>query len=61
MKIGEATKVYSAQVNKLYSQKRELTAQKKAFENGEITMTEEQAALLEKSLDRIELQYQRAS
>ena len=61
MKIGEATKVYSAQVNRLYSQKRELTAQKKAFENGEITMTEEQAALLEKSLDRIEFQYQKAS
>ena len=61
MKIGEASRVYSAQVNKLCDQKNELKAQKKAFENGEINMTEEQAALLERSIDRIEFQYQRAS
>ena len=61
MKIGEASRIYSAQINKLRDQKNELTAQKKAYEKGELNMTEEQAALLEKSLDRIELQYQRAS
>ena len=61
MKIGEASKVYSAQINKLFSQKRELTAQKKAYENGEIEMTQEQADTLKKSLDRVELQYQKAS
>lgn len=61
MKIGEASRVYSAQVNKLRDQKNELTAQKKAYEKGELNMTEEQAVLLEKSLDRIEFQYQKAS
>lgn len=61
MKIGEASRVYSAQMNKLFAQKRELTAQKKALENGEIKMTDEQADLLAKSLDRIELQYEKAS
>lgn len=61
MKIGEASQIYSAQINKLFSQKRELTAQKKAFENGEIEMTEEQADSLKKSLDRVELQYKKAS
>lgn len=61
MKIGEASRVYSAQVNKLRAQKNELKAQKKAYEKGELNMTEEQAALLEKSIDRIELQYEKAS
>lgn len=61
MKIGEASRVYSAQMNKLLGQKKELTAQKKALENGEINMTDEQADLLAKSLDRIELQYEKAS
>ena len=61
MKIGEASRVYSAQMNKLRDKKYELTAQKKAFENGEIDMTDEQAASLLKSIDRIELQYEKAS
>lgn len=61
MKIGEASRVYSAQVNKLRDRKNELTAQKKALENGEINMTDEQAASLLKSLDRIELKYEKAS
>lgn len=61
MKIGEASRVYSAQVNKLNSQKNWLTAQKKAYEKGEIKMTEEQADMLAKSIDRIELKCQKAS
>lgn len=61
MKIGEASRVYSAQLNKLYSQKKELTAQKKAYEKGEIKMTEEQANSLLKSLDRIEIKCEKAS
>ncbi|MBD5146579.1 MAG: hypothetical protein HDT21_11825 [Ruminococcus sp.] len=61
MKIGEASRVYSAQMNKLNSQKNLLKAQKKAYEKGEIKMTEEQADKLAKSIDRIELQYQKAS
>lgn len=61
MKIGEANRVYSAQLNKLRAQKNELTAQKKAYDKGELNMTEEQAALLEKSLDRVEFQYEKAS
>lgn len=61
MKIGEASRVYSAQINKLRDQKNVLTAKKKAYEKGELNLTEEQAALLEKSIDRIELKYEKAS
>lgn len=61
MKIGEASRKYSAQINKLRNQKNELTAQKKAYEKGELNMTEKQAALLERSLDRIKFKYEKAS
>lgn len=61
MKIGEANRVYSAQVNKLQNQKRELTAQKKAYEKGELDLTEEQADRLVKSLDKVRTQCEKAS
>lgn len=61
MKIGEASRIYSAQVNKLNCQKDRLTAKKKAYEKGEIKMTEKEADQLAKSIDRIKLQCQKAS
>ena len=61
MKIGEASKVYSAQMSKLREKRGELLEKKKALENGEIEMTDEEVAALGKSIDRVELQYNKAS
>ena len=61
MKIGEANKLYSAQMSKLREKRSELLEKKKALENGEIEMTDEEVTALGKSLDRIEIQYGEAS
>ena len=61
MKIGEASKVYSAQMSKLREKRSELLDKKKALENGEIEMTDEEVSALGKSIDRVEFQYNKAS
>ncbi len=61
MKIGEASRIYSAQMSKLRDKRSELLDKKKALENGEIEMTDEEAAALGKSLDRVDVQYEKAS
>lgn len=61
MKIGEATRIYSEQISKLREKRSELLDKKKALENGEIEMTDEEVKALGKSLDRVDVQYEKAS
>lgn len=61
MKIGEASRIYSEQLNKLRDKRSELLEKKKALEKGEIKMTDEEVAALGKSLDRVDIQYEKAS
>lgn len=61
MKIGEASRIYSAQMNKLQNKRNELLEQKKALEKGEIEMSDDEVASLKKALDRVDIQYQKAS
>lgn len=61
MKIGEAARIYSEQLSKLRDKRSELLDKKKALEKGEIEMTDEEVAALGKSLDRIDIQYEKAS
>lgn len=61
MKIGEASRIYSAQMNKLQNKRNELLEQKKALEKGEIEMSDDEAASLKKALDRVDIQYEKAS
>lgn len=61
MKIGEASRIYSEQLSKLRDKRNELLEKKKALEKGEIKMTDDEVAALGKSLDRVELQYEKTS
>ncbi|MBD5384728.1 MAG: hypothetical protein HDR72_06990 [Ruminococcaceae bacterium] len=61
MKIGEASRIYSAQMSKLREKRNELLEQKKSLEKGEIQMTEEEAASLGKAIDTINFRYDRAT
>lgn len=61
MKIGEASRIYSAQMDKLQSKRSELLEQKKALEKGEIQMTDDEVASLKKAIDRVDIQYEKAS
>lgn len=61
MKIGEASQIYSAQMSKLRDKRNELLEKKKALENGEIEMTDEEAASLGKAIDRVDIQFEKAS
>lgn len=55
MKIGEVTRIYSEQISRLRDKQSELLEQKKALENGEIEMTDEEVAALGRSLDRVDI------
>lgn len=61
MKIGEASRVYSAQMSKLRDKRNELLERKKSLENGELEMTEEEAVSLGKAIDSINFRYEKAS
>lgn len=61
MKIGEASRIYSAQMSKLQDKRNELLAQKKALENGEIEMTDDEVVSLKKAIDRVDIQCEKAS
>ena len=61
MKIGEASRIYSARMNKLNDKRNELLEQKKALEKGEIEMSDDEVASLKKALDRVDIQYEKAS
>ena len=61
MKIGEASRIYSAQMSKLQDKRNELLEQKKALEKGEIEMTDDEVASLKKAIDRVDIQYEKAS
>lgn len=61
MKIGEASKIYSARMASLRDKRSELLEQKKALEKGEIQMTDDEAVSLKKAIDRVEIQYEKAS
>lgn len=61
MKIGEATRIYSAQMSKLRDKRNALLEQKKALEKGEIEMTDEEVTSLGKAIDRVDIQYEKAS
>ena len=61
MKIGEASRLYSAQMNKLRDKRSELYEQKKALEKGEIEMTDDEVLSLKKAIDRVDIQYEKAS
>lgn len=60
MKIGDASRIYSEQMSRLRDKRSELLEKKKALENGEIEMSDEEVAALRKSLDRVEMQSERA-
>ncbi|MDE6726818.1 MAG: hypothetical protein K2J80_02630, partial [Oscillospiraceae bacterium] len=61
MKIGDASRIYSEQMSRLREKRSELLEKKKALENGEIEMTDEEVTSLGKSLDRVDIQYEKAS
>lgn len=61
MKIGEASRIYSAQMSRLRDKRSELLEQKKALENGDIEMTDDEAEALGKAIDRVDIQYEKAS
>ena len=61
MKIGKASRIYSAQMSKLQDKRNELLGQKKALEKGEVEMTDDEVASLKKAIDRVDIQYEKAS
>lgn len=61
MKIGEASRIYSEQMSRLRDKRGELLDKKKALENGEIEMTDEEVVSLGKAIDRVDIQYEKAS
>lgn len=61
MKIGEASRIYSAQMSKLRDKRSELLEKKKALEKGEIEMTDKEVAALGKAIDRVDVQCEKAS
>lgn len=61
MKIGEASRIYSTQMSRLRDKRSELLEQKKALEKGEIEMSDEEVTALGKALDRVDIQYEKAS
>ncbi len=61
MKIGEASRIYSARIKDLNEQRNALYEQKKALEDGKIQMTDEEASELGKAIDRVELNCDSAS
>ncbi len=61
MKIGEASRVYSARIKALNEQRSALYEQKKALEDGKIEMTDEEIAQLGKAIDRVEINYDNTS
>ena len=61
MKIGEASRIYSAHMSKLQDKRNELLEQKKALEKGEIEMSDDEVASLKKAIDRVDFQYEKAS
>lgn len=61
MKIGEASRFYSARIKSLNEQRNALYEQKKALEDGKIEMTDEEASELGKAISRVESKYDNAS
>ena len=61
MKIGEATKIYSAKLRDLNEQRNALYEKKKALEEGKIEMTDDEVKALGKAIDRIEIKRGNAS
>lgn len=61
MKIGEATKIYSAKLRDINDQRNALYEKKKALEQGKIEMTDDEVKALSKAIDRIELKRDNAS
>ncbi len=61
MKIGEASRVYSARIKSLNEQRSALYEQKKALEDGKIEMTDEEILELGKAIDRVEINRDNAS
>ena len=61
MKIGEASRLYSAQMSKLQEKRSELLEKKKALEKGEVEMTDDEVLSFKKALDRVEIQYEEAA
>ena len=61
MKIGEATKIYSAKLSEINEQRKALYEKKKALEEGKIEMTDDEVKALGKAIDRIEIKRDNAS
>lgn len=61
MKIGEASRFYSAKLKELDERRDALYEQKKALENGKLKMTDEEISALGKAIDRVELSRENAS
>lgn len=61
MKIGEASKIYSAKLSQINEQRKALYEKKKALEHGEIEMTDDEVKALGKAIDRIEIKRDNAS
>lgn len=55
MKIGEASRVYSAKLRELDERRDALYEQKKALEDGRLEMTDDEVTALGKAIDRVEL------
>lgn len=61
VKIGEATKIYSAKLSEINEQRKALYEKKKALEEGKIEMTDDEVKALGKAIDRIEIKRDNAS
>ena len=61
MKIGEATKIYSAKLSEINEQRKALYEKKKALEEGKIEMPDDEVKALGKAIDRIEIKRGNAS
>lgn len=61
MKIGEASKIYSAKLSEINEQRKALYEKKKALEDGRIEMTDDEVKALGKAIDRIEIKRDNAS
>lgn len=61
MKIGEASRVYSAKPKELDERRDALYEQKKALEDGKLKMTDEEISALSKAIDRVELSRENAA
>lgn len=61
MKIGEASRLYSAKLSELNEQRKALLEKKKALEDGKIEMTDDEVRALGKAIDRVEINRANAS